>query len=271
MPSYRVVPAERVAGEVTIPGDKSISHRAVMFGAIASGTTRVEGFLEGEDCLATMRAVRQLGVEVERPAPGEVVVHGVGLRGLKPPASDLDMGNAGTAMRLFTGLLCAQPFDSVLVGDDSLMRRPMERAAKPLREMGARIATLDGKPPVRITGGAQLHGIRYAMPVASAQVKSAVLLAGLYAEGETTVRHARSHGTDAAELRLRRGGPQSGRDRAAAAGIARDEHPSPGRHFVGGILPRGRLHRRARTVHAARRGCQPDAYRHSRDAGADGS
>jgi 3-phosphoshikimate 1-carboxyvinyltransferase len=187
MPAYRVVPAERVAGEVTIPGDKSISHRAVMFGAIASGTTRVEGFLEGEDCLATMRAVRQLGVEVERPAPGEVVVHGVGLRGLKPPASDLDMGNAGTAMRLFTGLLCAQPFDSVLVGDDSLMRRPMERAAKPLREMGARIATLDGKPPVRITGGAKLHGIRYAMPVASAQVKSAVLLAGLYAEGETTV------------------------------------------------------------------------------------
>jgi len=187
MPSYRVVPVERIAGEVTIPGDKSISHRAVMFGAIASGTTRVEGFLEGEDCLSTMRAVRQLGVEVERPAPGEVIVHGVGLRGLKPPAGDLDMGNAGTAMRLFTGLLCAQPFDSVLVGDASLMRRPMERAARPLREMGARIETLDGKPPVRITGGSQLHGIRYAMPVASAQVKSAVLLAGLYADGETTV------------------------------------------------------------------------------------
>ena len=187
MSSYRVAPAERIAGEVTIPGDKSISHRAVMFGAIASGTTRIQGFLEGEDCLATMRAVRQLGVEVDRPGPGEVVVRGVGLRGLKAPAGDLDMGNAGTAMRLFMGLLSAQPFDSVLVGDESLMRRPMERAAKPLREMGARIETVEGKPPVRITGGSPLHGIRYAMPVASAQVKSAVLLAGLYAAGETSV------------------------------------------------------------------------------------
>ena len=187
MGSYRVAPAERIAGEVTIPGDKSISHRAVMFGAIASGTTRIRGFLEGEDCLATMRAVRQLGVEVERPGAGEVVVRGVGLRGLKAPAGDLDMGNAGTAMRLFMGLLSAQPFDSVLIGDESLMRRPMERAAKPLREMGARIETVEGKPPVRITGGSPLHGIRYVMPVASAQVKSAVLLAGLYAAGETSV------------------------------------------------------------------------------------
>jgi len=187
MSSYRVTPADHIAGEVSVPGDKSISHRAVMFGAIASGTTHVEGFLEGEDCLATMRAVRELGVEVERPAPGEVVVRGAGLRGLSAPSSDLDMGNAGTAMRLFMGLLAAQPFDSVLVGDESLMRRPMERVAKPLREMGARIETSDGRPPVRITGGAALHGIRYAMPVASAQVKSAVLLAGLYAQGETTV------------------------------------------------------------------------------------
>jgi 3-phosphoshikimate 1-carboxyvinyltransferase len=187
MGSYRVTPADHVAGEVSVPGDKSISHRAVMFGAIASGTTRIDGFLEGEDCLATMRAVRELGVEVERPAPGEVVVRGAGLRGLKAPSTDLDMGNAGTAMRLFMGLLAAQPFDSVLVGDESLMRRPMERVAKPLREMGARIETSDGRPPVRITGGAALHGLRYVMPVASAQVKSAVLLAGLYAQGETTV------------------------------------------------------------------------------------
>lgn len=187
MGSYRVQPAQQVAGEVKVPGDKSISHRAVMFGAIARGTTRIEGFLEGEDCLATMRAVRQLGVEVERPAPGTVVVRGAGLQGLKAPAGDLDMGNAGTAMRLFMGLLSAQPFDSVLIGDESLMRRPMERAAKPLREMGAQIETIAGRPPVRITGGSKLHGIRYAMPVASAQVKSAVLLAGLYAEGETTV------------------------------------------------------------------------------------
>lgn len=187
MGSYFVGPAAHVSGEVTVPGDKSISHRAVMFGAIASGTTRVSGFLEGEDCLSTMRAVRQLGVRVDRPGPGEVVVHGVGLRGLCAASTALDMGNAGTAMRLFMGLLSAQPFDSVLVGDDSLMRRPMERAAKPLRTMGARIETQDGRPPVRITGGSRLRGIRYDMPVASAQVKSAVLLAGLYADGETTV------------------------------------------------------------------------------------
>ncbi len=187
MGSYLVAPATHVSGEVTVPGDKSVSHRAVMFGAIARGTTRVTGFLEGEDCLSTMRAVRELGVQVERPGPGEVIVHGVGLRGLRAPAATLDMGNAGTAMRLFMGLLSAQPFDSVLIGDESLMRRPMERAAKPLRLMGARIETQDGKPPVRIAGGAHLQGIRYEMPVASAQVKSAVLLAGLYAEGETTV------------------------------------------------------------------------------------
>ncbi|HEX9206633.1 MAG TPA: 3-phosphoshikimate 1-carboxyvinyltransferase [Steroidobacteraceae bacterium] len=187
MSSYVVAPAERIAGEVTVPGDKSISHRAVMFGALAEGRTHVTGFLEGEDCLSTMRAVAHLGVNVQRPGPGEVIVDGVGLRGLEPPGVTLDMGNAGTAMRLFMGLLSAQPFDSVLVGDESLMRRPMERAAKPLRAMGARIETQDGKPPVRITGGAQLHGIRYEMPVASAQVKSAVLLAGLYADGETTV------------------------------------------------------------------------------------
>ena len=187
MRSYVVAPAERVGGEVVVPGDKSISHRAVMLGALASGRTRVTGFLEGEDCLSTIRAVGQLGVQVERPQAGEVVVDGVGLHGLKSPQATLDMGNAGTAMRLFMGLLSAQPFDAELIGDESLMRRPMERAAKPLREMGARIDTRDGKPPVQIHGGAQLHGIRYEMPVASAQVKSAVLLAGLYAHGGTTV------------------------------------------------------------------------------------
>ena len=187
MSSYLVAPSSGLAGQVTVPGDKSISHRALMFGAIASGTTHVDGFLEGEDCLATLRVVASLGVAVRRPGPGEVVVDGVGLRGLAPAQGTLDMGNAGTAMRLFMGLLSAQPFDSVLVGDESLMRRPMERVAKPLREMGARIETAEGRPPVRITGGTQLHGIRYAMPVASAQVKSAILLAGLYADGETTV------------------------------------------------------------------------------------
>jgi 3-phosphoshikimate 1-carboxyvinyltransferase len=158
-----------------------------MFGAIASGTTHVTGFLEGEDCLSTMKAVAQLGVSVHRAGPGEVRVEGVGLRGLRAPDGVLDMGNAGTAMRLFMGLMAAQPFDTELTGDSSLMRRPMERVAKPLRAMGARIETEDGRPPVRIFGGAALRGIHYEMPVASAQVKSAVLLAGLYAQGETTV------------------------------------------------------------------------------------
>ena len=187
MADYLVEPSPAIAGRLRVPGDKSISHRAVMFGAIASGTTHVTGFLEGEDCLSTMKAVAQLGVSVHRPAPGEVRVEGVGLRGLRAPDRVLDMGNAGTAMRLFMGLMAAQPFDTELIGDSSLMRRPMERVAKPLRAMGARIETQDGRPPVRIHGGAGLHGIHYDMPVASAQVKSAVLLAGLYAQGETTV------------------------------------------------------------------------------------
>ena len=187
MARYLVEPSERIAGRLRVPGDKSISHRAVMLGAIASGTTHVTGFLEGEDCLSTMKAVAQLGVTVRRPGPGEVLVEGVGLQGLRAPPAALDMGNAGTAMRLFMGLLSAQPFDSELVGDASLMRRPMERVAAPLRDMGGRIETVDGRPPVRILGGATLRGIRYEMPIASAQVKSAVLLAGLYARGETTV------------------------------------------------------------------------------------
>jgi 3-phosphoshikimate 1-carboxyvinyltransferase len=187
MADYVVEPSPAIAGRLRVPGDKSISHRAVMFGAIASGTTHVTGFLEGEDCLSTMKAVAQLGVSVHRPGPGEVRVEGVGLRGLRAPPNVLDMGNAGTAMRLFMGLMAAQPFDTELVGDSSLMRRPMERVAKPLRAMGARIETQDGRPPVRIHGGAALRGVHYDMPVASAQVKSAVLLAGLYAQGETTV------------------------------------------------------------------------------------
>jgi 3-phosphoshikimate 1-carboxyvinyltransferase len=187
MSDFIVEPAPGVAGRVTVPGDKSISHRALMLGAIASGTTCVTGFLEGEDCLATLRAVTSLGARVQRAAAGEVRVEGVGLAGLSAPATVLDMGNAGTAMRLFMGLLAGQSFDSELVGDASLMRRPMERVAQPLREMGARIETREGRPPVRIHAGARLRGIRYPMPVASAQVKSALLLAGLYAEGATTV------------------------------------------------------------------------------------
>jgi 3-phosphoshikimate 1-carboxyvinyltransferase len=187
MADYLVEPSAAITGSFRVPGDKSISHRALMLGAIASGTTHVTGFLEGEDCLSTLKAVAQLGVKVQRPAPGQVRVAGVGLRGFTAPDSVLDMGNAGTAMRLFMGLMSAQPFDTELTGDASLMRRPMERVATPLRTMGAQIDTRDGRPPVRIRGGAKLQGICYDMPMASAQVKSAVLLAGLYAQGETTV------------------------------------------------------------------------------------
>lgn len=190
MPNYIVHPATTVAGSLRVPGDKSISHRSLMLGGIAEGVTEVRGFLESEDCLSTMKAMTALGVQVDRTGPQAVRVHGVGLNGLKGANRALDMGNAGTAMRLMTGLLSGQSFDSELIGDSSLMKRPMERVAKPLRLMGAQIATLEGKPPVRIKGigsGARLQGIHYDLPMASAQVKSAILLAGLYAEGQTTV------------------------------------------------------------------------------------
>ena len=184
---YRVEPGGEVSGQITVPGDKSISHRALMLGALAEGDTEITGFLTGEDCLATLRALSALGVHIERPEPQHVRVHGVGVDGLRASSSPLDMGNAGTAMRLFMGLLAPQSFDSVLIGDESLMRRPMERVAGPLREMGARIETRDGRPPVQIYGTPGLKGIDYRLPVASAQVKSAVLLAGLRAAGRTRV------------------------------------------------------------------------------------
>jgi 3-phosphoshikimate 1-carboxyvinyltransferase len=187
---YRVAAGGGVRGEVAIPGDKSVSHRAVLLGAIADGSTEVEGFLESEDCLATLGAIRAMGVRVERPASGRVVIDGVGLAGLAVPPGPLDMGNAGTAMRLAMGLLAGQSFDSTLVGDASLSRRPMERVAEPLRQMGARIETTGGRPPVRIRGGVQLSGIDYELRVPSAQVKSALLLAGLYAPGETSIRES---------------------------------------------------------------------------------
>ncbi len=187
MVSYRVEPGGTLVGDLTVPGDKSISHRALMLGAIAMGDTDITGFLAGEDCLATLRALRDLGVSIERPEEQHVLIHGVGPRGLKPTDHALDMGNAGTAMRLFMGLLAGQSFDSTLVGDESLMRRPMERAAAPLRMMGAALETASGKPPVRIHGVKSLRGIDYALPVASAQVKSALLLAGLQAAGRTCI------------------------------------------------------------------------------------
>ena len=184
---FEAQPARSVSGSMAVPGDKSISHRAMMLSGIADGTSEVTGFLASEDCLASLSAMRALGVRIEQPSPTHVVIHGVGLRGLQDARRVLDMGNAGTAMRLFTGLLSAQSFDSQLIGDASLMKRPMERVAKPLREMGADVRTHGGTPPVDIGGGRRLHGIEYRMPVASAQVKSAVLLAALYADGATTV------------------------------------------------------------------------------------
>jgi len=186
--TFRAMPVDRVGGTITVPGDKSISHRALMLGAIAEGPTVVHGFLASEDCLATQAALEALGVPI-RHVPGEPVrIQGVGLHGLRTPAGVLDLGNSGTAIRLLMGLLAGQPFDCELTGDASLRQRPMARVATPLRTMGAKIDTTDaGKPPVRIRGGARLHGIDYALPMASAQVKSALLLAGLSATGRTTV------------------------------------------------------------------------------------
>lgn len=175
-------------GEARVPGDKSISHRSIMLGALAEGTTRIRGFLEGEDALATLTSFRAMGVHIERPAEGEVLVHGVGLRGLKQPDAPLDLGNAGTGMRLLCGIMAGQSFDSELTGDASLCSRPMGRVIDPLALMGARIdAQEGGRPPLRVSGGTELQGIHYDLPMASAQVKSCVLLAGLYATGRTSV------------------------------------------------------------------------------------
>jgi 3-phosphoshikimate 1-carboxyvinyltransferase len=187
MRDFLAQPALHVTGSMSVPGDKSISHRSLMLSGLADGTSEVTGFLASEDCLATLNAMRALGVRIEQPSATHVIIHGSGMRGLRGAAQALDMGNAGTAMRLFTGLLSAQDFPSRLIGDSSLMKRPMERVAKPLREMGADVRTQNGTPPVDIGGGRRLHGIDYDMPVASAQVKSAILLAGLYADGPTTV------------------------------------------------------------------------------------
>ena len=182
-----VEPSALNSGRVTVPGDKSVSHRALMLGAIAEGETRVSGFLRGDDCLATLGALRSLGVRIDDSDPDSVRVTGVGLDGLTSPASALDLGNSGTAMRLFTGLLAGQEFSSELVGDASLSSRPMDRVIKPLSMMGAKIDSNDGRPPLMIHGGNRLGGLVYRLPVASAQVKSAILLAGLYADADVAV------------------------------------------------------------------------------------
>lgn len=176
-------------GSIRVPGDKSISHRAMMLGALADGVSHVSGFLEGEDTLATAAAFRAMGVRIDDDGPGRKIVHGVGIDGLRAPTAPIDCGNAGTGMRLLAGLLSGQQFDSTLVGDASLSRRPMRRVTEPLARMGARIEAAEGGlPPLRIHGGQALRGIEYDLPVASAQVKSALLLAGLYAPGDTIVR-----------------------------------------------------------------------------------
>ena len=180
--------AASVSGLVRLPGDKSISHRSVIVGSLAEGVSRINGLLEGEDVLATIAAFRAMGVEIGGPQDGRVSIEGVGLRGLQKPHTPLDLGNSGTALRLLAGVLAAQPFDTTLTGDASLRQRPMRRVAEPLNAMGASITTADnGCPPLKIQGGRTLHGIDYEMPVASAQVKSAILLAAMYANGTTIV------------------------------------------------------------------------------------
>jgi len=183
----RVEPAGTLAGHIAVPGDKSISHRAVLIGALADGETHVRGFGRSADTQSTIDAVRSLGVLVDEVADDELVLHGAGLRGLQAPDVPIDAGNAGTLMRLLPGILAGQEGRFELTGDESLRSRPMDRIAEPLKRMGARIETTNGKPPVTVEGTDALKGIEYVLPMASAQVKSAILLAGLNASGTTTV------------------------------------------------------------------------------------
>lgn len=186
---FNVQPGGTLQGEARVPGDKSISHRSIMLGSLAEGVTHVTGFLEAEDALATLQAFRDMGVNIEGPNNGELTIHGVGKHGLKPPQKPLYLGNSGTSMRLLSGLLAGQAFDSVLTGDKSLSGRPMKRVTNPLAMMGADIETTEkGTAPLHIKGQAgKLKGISYEMPMASAQVKSCLLLAGMYAEGSTSI------------------------------------------------------------------------------------
>ncbi|KXW56873.1 3-phosphoshikimate 1-carboxyvinyltransferase [Ferrovum sp. PN-J185] len=186
--TYCISPGGKLTGKIKVPGDKSISHRSIMLGAIAEGITEVSGFLEGEDALSTMNAFRAMGVRIDGPDLGRVTIYGVGKHGLTAPNQVIDCGNSGTTMRLLSGLLAGQGFEVTLTGDDTLLKRPMARVANPLKQMGALIETKDsGKPPLTIHPNSHLNGITYTLPMASAQVKSAVLLAGLYANGLTTV------------------------------------------------------------------------------------
>jgi len=186
--TFYILPGGKLSGTLRVPGDKSISHRSIMLGSLADGTTEVSGFLEGEDALATLNAFRAMGVRIDGPDKGRVTIQGVGIDGLRAPDQTLNVGNSGTSMRLLAGLLAGQSFAVSMTGDSSLSRRPMRRVADPLNSMGANINTqADGTPPMQISPSTELSGIHYQMPMASAQVKSALLLAGLYARGETCV------------------------------------------------------------------------------------
>ncbi|QEP44692.1 3-phosphoshikimate 1-carboxyvinyltransferase [Ectothiorhodospiraceae bacterium BW-2] len=234
--NYQLQPATALLGDIRVPGDKSMSHRSIMLGSIANGVTCVRGFLQGEDSLATLNAFRRLGVTIELAGAGEVIIHGVGREGLRGAQGELNLGNSGTSMRLMAGLLAGQSFDSTLIGDASLTKRPMRRVTEPLTHMGAVIdSSCSGTPPLQIRGGVALRGIDYRLPVASAQVKSALLLAGLYAEGTTRVsepaptrdhteRMLRGFGyevlTEGASMSLKGGGELSGCDIDVPADIS---------------------------------------------------
>ena len=186
MASFLTSKCGPLKGSIKVPGDKSISHRSIMLGSIATGITKVSGFLEGEDSLATLNSFKEMGVEIERQG-SNITINGVGMHGLREPAKPLNLGNSGTSIRLMSGLLSAQSFDSVLCGDESLSKRPMARVIDPLRKMGADISGSESKPPLMIKGGKKLSSLEYKLPVASAQIKSCLLLAGLYADGETHI------------------------------------------------------------------------------------
>ena len=186
MANFIASPGDFLRGSIKVPGDKSISHRSIMLGSIANGVTNVSGFLEGEDSLATLNAFKDMGVKIEREG-SNVVINGVGMNGLRPSLKPLNLGNSGTSIRLMTGLLSAQSFDSILCGDESLSKRPMARIIDPLSEMGAIIKSSDSMPPLSISGNQKLSALKYTLPVASAQIKSCLLLAGLYADGETCI------------------------------------------------------------------------------------
>jgi 3-phosphoshikimate 1-carboxyvinyltransferase len=186
MSDFVASPGNSLSGVITIPGDKSISHRAIIMGSIANGVTKVSGFLEGNDSLATMKSFQQMGVGIEQLG-SKLIIKGVGMHGLKAPTKPLNLGNSGTSIRLMSGLLSAQSFDSELCGDQSLSKRPMDRIIEPLRQMGAKINGVNSKPPLTIFGNQALKAITYELPIASAQIKSCLLLAGLYAQGKTCI------------------------------------------------------------------------------------